>query len=217
MVVVLALVLAWPASATPSQPTQGASVEELRQFLATVTVRIDIEMPDKYGLCTGWIGWTEASRSAVYTAAHCHSANGRYRTKSGASEAIYADGYAKWEGSDLMALWIPRGGLPVLWSWKPLPDTPFRALYMLHEPRSGMRLVEVDIPRAYRDIRLVNNPNAVAVPLQSYPGTSGAPIVDMADGMLVGMVVGFLEGRPDIAAVIPAETIYKTVLSTPPH
>ncbi len=214
-VVVVSLVLAWPVGAAPSRQTQAPAVEQLRQLLQTVTVRIDVEMPDQRGVCTGWVGWSEATRSAVYTAAHCYQPNGKYRITVG-GEVIYANGFAKWDGLDLMALWIPRGQLPVLRSWKQLPGAPFRAMYMLSEHGNGMRLVEVDIPRVYWEIRFENRPAAVAVPLYSYPGTSGAPIIDLADGLLVGMVVGFLDERPDIAAVVPAQTIYEALITANP-
>jgi hypothetical protein len=215
-VVLLALVLEWPASAMPSPQAQSLPSDPLHLFLQEVTVSIDIETPDHRGICTGWIGWTEPERSAVYTAAHCFQPDGKYRAIIGGREALPADGATKWDGPDLMVLWIGRGNLPILWSWKPLPTTPFRALYMLYERGSGSRLVEVDIPRIYREIRFTNHPASVAVPMTSYPGTSGAPIIDAADGALVGMVVGFLANRPDIAAVVPAQTIYKTLVGPPP-
>jgi len=208
-VTVVALVLAWPAGAAPSAQPAPTS-EQLYQVLQSVTVRIDVEMPDQRGICTGWTGWSEPSRSAVYTAAHCYHPTGRYRIKV-AGGVVYADGFAKWDGLDFMALWIPRGALPVLRSWKHLPGAPFRALYMLSEHGNGMRPVEVDIPRVYWELRFQNRPAAVAVPLYSHPGTSGAPIIDMADGLLVGMVVGFLDDRPDIAAVVPAQAIYEAL------
>ena len=112
-----------------------------------------------------------------------------------------------------MALWIPKGHLPVLRAWKHLPVAPFRAMYMLTERGNGSRLVEVDIPRVYSEIRFENRPGAVALPLYSFPGTSGSPIIDLADGLLLGMVVGYLDERPDIAAVVPAQTIYDALVS----
>ena len=67
--------------------------------------------------------------------------------------------------------------------------------------------------RVFREIRFDNYPSAVAVPAQSRPGTSGAPILDLADGLLIGMVIGFANERPDVAAVIPAELIYEALSS----
>src|SRR3989442_975647 len=93
------------------------------------------------------------------------------------------------------------------------PVAPVRAMYMLTERGNGSRLVEVDIPRVYSEIRFENRPGAVALPLYSFPGTSGSPIIDLADGLLLGMVVGYLDERPDIAAVVPAQTIYDALVS----
>ncbi|HEX9532546.1 MAG TPA: trypsin-like peptidase domain-containing protein [bacterium] len=216
LVLVVVIALEWPASAMPPLQTQALPTDHLHQFLEAVTVRIDIDLPDRRGICTGWVGWTEPERSAVYTAAHCYQPDGKYRATIGGRDSLSASGVTKWDAPDLMVLWIARGNLPILWSWKPLPTTPFRALYMLYESGSGSHLVEVDIPRIYREIRFKNDPASVALPLTSHPGTSGAPIIDAADGALVGMVVGFLENRPDISAVIPAQTIYKTLVGPPP-
>lgn len=215
VVLVAVVMLEWPASAMPPLQAQALPTDQLRQFVETVTVRIDIDLPDRRGICTGWVGWTETQRSAIYTAAHCYQPDGKYRATVG-RDSLPADGVTKWDGPDLMVLWIARGNLPIVWSWKPLPTTPFRALYMLYERGSGSHFMEVDIPRVYSEIRFQNHPASVALPLTIYPGTSGAPIVDAADGALVGMVVGFLENRPDIAAVVPAQTIYKTLIGPPP-
>lgn len=209
-----ALAMAWPAGAAPTRQAQSApTVEQLRQFLQSVTIHIDIELPGRRGVCTGWIGWSEPARSAIYTAAHCHQPNATYRMKVGGGDPVTSTGFAKWDALDLMVLWISRGQLPVLRAWKQIPNTPFRAMYVLTERSSGARLVEVDIPRVYSEIRFENRPAAVALPLYSYPGTSGAPIIDLADGLLVGMVVGFLDERPDIAAVVPAQDIYGALIS----
>jgi hypothetical protein len=216
VVLVAVVVLQWPASAMPPLQTQALPTDQLHAFLEAVTVRIDIDMPDRRGICTGWVGWTEVERSAVYTAAHCYQPDGTYRATFGGRDSLSAAGVTKWDAPDLMVLWIGRGKLPIVWSWKPLPTTPFRALYMLYEPGNGSRLVEVDIPRIYSEIRYQNQPAAVALPMTIYPGTSGAPIIDATDGALVGMVVGHLENRPDIASVIPAQTIYKTLIGPPP-
>ncbi len=209
----VALALAWPVGAAPSpQPQAPPTVDRFRQFLQTVVVRIDIDMPERRGVCTGWVGWSEPSRSAVYTAAHCFQQDAKYRVTIG-TESVFSNGFAKWDSQDLMALWIPKGQLPVLRAWKHLPGVPFRAMYMLTDRGSGARLVEVDIPRVYWEIRFENRPAAVALPLYSYPGTSGSPVIDLADGLLLGMVVGYLDERPDIAAVVPAQTIYDTLVS----
>jgi hypothetical protein len=214
-VLVAVVMVEWPASAMAPLQAQALPTDQLRQFVETVTVRIDIDLPDRRGICTGWVGWTETVRSAVYTAAHCYQPDGKYRATIG-RDSLPADGVTKWDGPDLMVLWIARGNLPIVWSWKPLPTTPFRAVYMLYERGSGSHFMGVDIPRIYSEIRFQNHPASVALPLTIYPGTSGAPIVDAADGALVGMVVGFLENRPDIAAVVPAQTIYKTLIGPPP-
>jgi hypothetical protein len=78
-----------------------------------------------------------------------------------------------------------------------------------------MRLVEVDISRIYWEIRFRNLPGAVALPLSSYPGTSGSPIIDRADGVLLGMVLGYLDEHPDIAAVVPSQMIYDALVVGP--
>jgi hypothetical protein len=74
-------------------------------------------------------------------------------------------------------------------------------------------VLEQTVTRIFWEIRFENHPAAVAVPLYAVPGTSGAPVVDMADGLLVGMVVGFLLDRPDIAAVLPAHQIYDALVA----
>lgn len=212
-VIVVALVLAWPVGAAPTPRTQASpAVDQIRQFLQAVIVHIDIDMPERRGICTGWVGWTESTRSAVYTAAHCFHPDAKYRVTVG-SETVASAGFTKWDALDLMVLWIPRGQLPVLRTWKSIPDAPFRAMYMLTERSSGSRLVEVDIPRVYWEIRFENRPAAIALPLYSYPGTSGSPVIDLADGRLIGMVVGYLDDRPDIAAVVPAQSIYDALLA----
>src|SRR2546427_12118804 len=167
-VVVVALALAWPAGAAPQPQTQAApSVEQLRQFLGSVIVRIDIDLPERRGVCTGWIGWTESSRSAIYTAAHCYQPDAKYLVTIG-SESIVSNGFTKWDSLDLMALRIPKGHLPVLRAWKHLPVVPFRAMYMLTERGNGSRLVGVAIPRAYADIRLQNRSTSATPPLSLF-------------------------------------------------
>src|SRR5436309_15211235 len=97
--------------------------------------------------------------------------------------------------------------------WKHIPDTPFRSMYMLTERCNGSRLIEVDIPRVYSEIRFENRPAAVALPLYSYPGTSGSPNIDLPDGRLIGMVEGYLDERPDIAALMPAQSISEPLMA----
>ena len=79
---------------------------------------------------------------------------------------------------------------------------------------SPLRFVDVPIPRVYWEIRFENHPSAVALPLYSVPGTSGAPVVDASDGLLIGMVVGYATERPEVAAVVPAQTIYDALVSS---
>ncbi len=71
------------------------------------------------------------------------------------------------------------------------------------------RAGETTVERVLSEIRFYNHPAAVAIPIYSVPGTSGAPIVDSADGRLLGMVVGHLSERRDISAVIPAQFLYE--------
>src|SRR3972149_6023281 len=113
-----------------------------------------------------------------------------------------------WEGLDLMVLWFPRGGLPALRFWKPVPAGAFHAVYVLSERGAALRLVDVAVPRVHWEIRFHTHPVAVAIPLLSAPGTSGAPLVDLADGALVGVIVGVAVGRPELAAVVPAQSIF---------
>lgn len=200
-------------AAAPATRAAAPTPEQLRQFLQTVTVRIDVEAPAHRGVCTGWVGWTETGRSAVYTAAHCYRPEARYHLVLSGGDTVYSTGHARWDAVDLMALWLPRGHLPVLRAWKFLPGAPFRALYVLSDRGTTVRQVEVAVPRVLWEIRFENHPQAVALPIASLPGTSGSPIVDLADGLLVGMVVGFLEDRPEVAAVIPASQIYETLLA----
>jgi hypothetical protein len=122
---------------------------------------------------------------------------------------------SRWESLDLMVLWFPRGALPALRFWKPIPVGPFRALYVLTERGAPLRVVDVAVPRVHWEVRFHTHPAAVAVPLLSAPGTSGAPVVDLADGALVGMIVGYAVDSPDLAAVVPAQSIYDTLIATP--
>lgn len=195
-----------PATAPAVQPAQ--ILEPVRQVLQDVAVRIFVEGEAERGICTGWVGWSEETRSAVYTAAHCHREGARYRIVMATGESMLATHATRWDDLDLMALWVPRGRLRSLRGWKPLPGGPFHALYALSERGSPLRLVDVPIPRVYWEIRFENHPSAVALPLHSVPGTSGAPVVDAADGLLIGMVVGYVTERPEVAAVVPAQTIY---------
>jgi hypothetical protein len=213
----LALISVWfttPAGAAPRSFTP--SVEQVRSFVSHAAVRIDVETADTHGVCTGWIGWSEETRSAAYTAAHCFRAGARYRlTPAGGEDGVYASSATRWENLDLMVLWFPRGGLTAIRFWKPIPPGPFRALYALSDRGAPLRLVDVSVPRVYWEIHFSTHPVAVAVPLPSAPGTSGAPVVDLADGVLVGMIVGFAVDRPELAAVIPAQSIYELLISTP--
>ncbi len=178
-------------------------------LLADVAVRIETLAPAARGLCTGWIGWSEPSRSAVYTAAHCFQGGATYRIMLPSGAFVYATGLTRWEQEDLMALWIPIGGLRTLRTWKPLPDHAFRALHVLNMPDRPLQVIETTVERVFSEIRFYNHPAAVAIPIYSVPGTSGAPIVDSADGRLLGMVVGHLSERRDISAVIPAQFLYE--------
>jgi hypothetical protein len=195
------------------QPAQ--SLEPARQALQDAAVRIFVEGGGQRGLCTGWVGWSEEVRSAVYTAAHCRQDGARYRVVLASGESLYAAHVTRWESLDLMAMWIPRGRLRALRGWKPLPDGPFHALYVLSERNNNtLRLVDVPIPRVYWEIRFENHPAAIALPLHSVPGTSGAPVIDVSDGLLVGMVVGFVTERPEVAAVVPARSIYDALVAS---
>lgn len=197
---------------TPPAAATLAS-EHVRQFVTDAVVRIEVQSPSQRGICTGWVGWSEPSRSAVYTAAHCHQEGAHYRLTLATGETVYATGLARWDAQDLMALWISKGGLRALRSWKLLPEGTFRALHVLPAAGGGLQVLETQVDRVYREIRFQNHPGAIAIPLYSTPGTSGAPVVDSADGLLLGMVVGHLTDRPDIAAVVPAQLIYDTVLN----
>lgn len=207
LLLILVLLSAWPVSAAvPLAPDQ------LRQHLTEASVRIEIDTAAEHGLCTGWVGWSEENRSAVYTAGHCFRDGARYRLILANGDAASAIGLARWDELDLMALWIPRGHLRALRDWKPIPDGPFRALYILQD-RGNLRVLERIVSRIFWEIRFENHPAAVAIPLYTIPGTSGAPIVDMADGMLVGMVVGYLMDRTEIAAMLPASHIYDALVA----
>jgi len=209
------LVLAWPSSAAPAPADRlaPAALDSSRQLLQEVAVRVDIEGSQQRRVCTGWIGWSEESRSAAYTAAHCFREGARYRVTLSSGEAFYATNLARWEGLDFMALWLPRGGLRALRGWKRLPDGPFHALYVLNERGAPLRFVDAPVPRVYWEIRFENHPTAIALPLYSVPGTSGAPVIDGADGLLIGMVVGFVTERPEVAAVVPAQNIYDVLVN----
>jgi hypothetical protein len=213
----LALFTIWsssPAGAAPRSFTP--SVDQVRAFVSHAAVRIDVETADIHGVCTGWIGWSEQTRSAAYTAAHCYRVGARYRlTPVGGDEGVYANSVTRWDDVDLMVLWFPRGGFTAIRFWKPIPPGPFRALYALSDRGARLRLVDVAVPRVYWEVHFNTHPVAVAVPLLSAPGTSGAPVVDLADGALVGMIVGYAVDRPELAAVIPAQSIYDLLISAP--
>ncbi len=207
----LLLVLCACAVIAPAATARTSTGESIRQQLWQAAVRIEVDLPTGRARCTGWIGFTDPARSAVYTAAHCYRPGGQYRVTLESGDAVSASNLTRWPDIDLMALWIARGNLRTLRAWKPLPDGPFRALYVLSRMGGPLTLTETLVQRVYREIRFDNHPSAVAVPAYSPPGTSGAPIVDLADGMLVGMVIGFASERPEVAAVIPAELIYETL------
>jgi hypothetical protein len=201
------------AAASPARTSAGA--DQVRQFVTLATVRIEVEDATMRGVCTGWVGWSEDARSAAYTAAHCYRAGARYRlTINGTTEMVYATTLTRWESLDLMVLWFPRGGLPALRFWKPVPPGPFHALYVLSERGAPLRLVDVTVDRVHWEVRFNTHPVAVAIPLLSAPGTSGAPVVDLADGALVGMIVGFAVDQPGLAAVIPAQSIYDALVAS---
>ncbi|HXF82897.1 MAG TPA: trypsin-like peptidase domain-containing protein [bacterium] len=214
------LLLVVPAPAAPARAVGASapsrSVEAARQILFETTVRIYVEGGAQQGLCTGWVGWSEESRSALYTAAHCRREAARYRVQLPDGGSVYATHYTRWDALDLMALWVPRGRLRVLRAWKPLPEGPFHAAYVLSERGSAPRFVDVPIPRVFWELRFENHPTAIALPLYSAPGTSGAPVVDAADGVLVGMIVGYATDRPEVAAVVPAQTIYDALAAAGP-
>jgi len=206
----LGLLSAWSPStvAAPGRPTTPTA-EQVRSVVAHAAVRIEVEDADSRSVCTGWIGWSEDTRSAAYTAAHCYRPAAHYRlTVIDGSDAVYATNIVRWENLDLMVLWFPRGGLAALRSWKPMPGGPFRAVYVLSERGAPPRLVDVVVPRVHWEVRFHTHPAAVAIPLLSVPGTSGAPVVDLADGALVGMIVGFAADQPALAAVVPAQSIF---------
>jgi len=205
---VLLAVWSWPAHAD-SAPTIG----QARQFIKDVSVRIDIEAPDVLELCTGWIGWTEREWSAVYTAAHCFRKDAQYKLTLASGDSVTATGApVRWPKLDLMVLWIPRGPLPAIRTWKEIPDGAFSVLYVLSGARGTLEVTETKIPRVYREIVFVNSPAAVAMPIYVRPGTSGAPILDPADNRLIGMVVGHISDRQDITAMIPAFRIYRALV-----
>ncbi len=206
LILLLAVVLVSSADAT-----QAPASEEVHQFLKDVTVRIDIDAGALREICTGWIGWSEPAGSAVYTAAHCFRESGHYRLTLSSGDTVYASSLVRWTELDLMALWIDRGQLRAIRSWKPIPETGFRALYVLNADGRKLELIETQVSRIYREIQFENSPAAVAIPIHVLPGTSGAPILDLTDGVLLGMVVGRIPDRLDITAVIPANLIHKAL------
>ena len=206
--VLLVAVWSWPVQADPT-PTR----EQARQFVKEVSVRIEIEAPDLSELCTGWIGWTEPGRSAIYTAAHCYQVGAQYRVTLASGETVYASNSpVRWTGVDLMVLWIPRGPLRAIRAWKPIPERAFHALYVLSGEGGTLEVTETPVARLYREIVFVNSPAAVAMPIYVRPGTSGAPVLDEADNLLLGMVVGHISDRQDITAIIPAIRIHKALV-----
>lgn len=193
-----------PAGAAPT-------ADSTRQLLHDVAVRIEALTPGARGFCTGWVGWSEPSRSAIYTAAHCYQEGATFRVVLPSGDVVHATGVARWNQEDLMALWIPIGGLRMLRVWKPMPDRSFRSLHVVNTPGRALQILETPIERVFSEIRFYNHPAALAIPIYSAPGTSGSPIVDVADGLLLGMVVGHLTERRDISAVIPAQFLYEVL------
>jgi hypothetical protein len=191
--------------------------ETPRQLLQDVAVRIEATTLNARGLCTGWIGWSEASRSVVYTAAHCYEDGASYRVILGSGDRISVIGLTRWDQEDLMALWIPVGGLRALRMWKPLPGLAFRTLHVVNTPGAAQQIVETAIERVFSEIRFHNHPAAVAIPVYSAPGTSGAPLVDAKDGVLLGMVVGHLSERRTVSAVIPAQFLHDLLSKATPR
>lgn len=206
---IIGLLIVW---SSPAAAFRAGTPDQARQFLKDVSVRIDIESAEALEVCTGWIGWTETGRSAIYTAAHCFQTDARYRLTLSTGETIYATVLARWTDLDLMALLIPRGPLQAIRTWKPLPEAPFHALYMMSADGGTLEVTEAQVSRLYREIVFINSPASVAIPIPVRPGTSGAPILDLADSLLVGMVVGHLPERRDIAAILPASRISKALL-----
>ena len=185
------------------------AAELARQLLQDVAVRIETTTPEARRLCTGWIGWSEPTRSVVYTAAHCYEDGAEYRVILGNGDMISVMGLTRWGQEDVMALWIPLGGLRVLRMWKPLPAQAFRALHVVNTPGTPQQILETSIERVFSEIRFYNHSAAVAIPIYSAPGTSGAPLVDAADGLLLGMVVGYVSPHRGVSAVIPAQFLYE--------
>src|SRR5712691_7135378 len=131
VVLVAVVLLGWPASAMPSLQAQALPTDHLHQFLETVTVRIDMDLPDRRGICTGWVGWTEAERSAAYTAAHCYQPDGKYRATIGGRASLSASGVTRRAAPHLMVRWVARGLLHLLGARNARPPAPCRALYRL--------------------------------------------------------------------------------------
>ena len=213
----LALIAVWSAPTAAAPPgTLAPTADQVRHIVSHAAVRIEVEDAGARSVCTGWIGWSEEARSAAYTAAHCFRRGASYRlTVIDSNDPVYATNLTRWESLDLMVLWFPRGGLPALRFWKPIPAGAFHAVYAFSARGAPLRLVDVAVPRVHWEIRFYTHPAAVAVPLPSAPGTSGAPVVDLADGALVGMIVGFAVDRPQLAAVVPAQSIYDALMVTP--
>lgn len=208
-IICVVVLVAWPAHAD-----RAPTLAEARQFLKDIAVHIDIENTTVPEVCTGWVGWSEEGQSAVYTAGHCFKSGARYRLTLASGEILYASDFVKpasWSGVDLMVLWIPRGPLRAIRAWKVMPKGPFRALYILNGEGVMLEATESQIAHPYSEVVFLNSPAAVALPMPVVPGTSGAPVLDAADSKLVGMVVGRVPGRTDIAAIIPASRIYKAL------
>jgi len=137
--------LCLPSGAIAAAP----SGEPARQLLQDVAVRIEAITPEIRGVCTGWIGWSEPTRSVVYTAAHCYEDGATYRVILGNGDMVSVIGLVRWDQEDLMALWIPLGGLRVLRMWKPMPAHAFRALHVVNTPGTAQQIVETSIERVF--------------------------------------------------------------------
>lgn len=111
---------------------------------------------------------------------------------------------------------LAREQRPGHFSWptlgvQPVPDVPFRILQVLRTPNNSLMLVESAVERVQREITFKNDAFSVAIRLAGQTGDSGSPVLDLADGRLVGMLIGGSTTQPGLAAVIPASVIYRTL------
>lgn len=204
--------LCLPSGSLAAAPAREPAI----QLLQDAAVRIESTTADARGLCTGWIGWSEPTRSVVYTAAHCYEDGATYRVILWNGDMISVTGMTRWDQEDFMALWIPVGRLRMLRMWKPIPTHAFRAVHVVNTPGADQQIMETKVDRVLSEIRFFNHPAALAIPIYSAPGTSGAPLIDAADGLLLGMVVGHLSEDRGISAVIPARFLYELLVKAGP-